>query len=208
MTRSRRSEQREALRADVIDVARRQLEEGGPTAVSWRAIAREVGVSPSTLYTYFASLDELYTAMIVDAYHSLADAVATAVAAAGPDPTARVRAGVGGYRDWALAHRSRFNLVFTDMIPGYAAPAGGPTVAAQTAVLAPLGAAFAELRGHPDGDIRTWPDPDRHAALALWGQLHGLVSLEVNHHLDWTGEADQLFRAAMADAVDRMVAPG
>lgn len=202
MTPSRRAEQQAALRHDVLAAARHQLEEGGPTALSWRAIARAVGVGPSSLYTYYESLDALCTAVLVDAYDDLAAAVAGGVATAARNPAARLAAGAAAYRDWALANRARFNLLFTDVLPGYAAPEGGPTVAAQEAVFTPLIASIAALFGRADADLTTWPQAQRHAVVALWGQLHGLVSLEVNHHLDWLdADPQRRFRQQMAVAI-------
>ena len=74
-TESRRDRQRRELTAEIITIARRQLAEGGRAGVSWRAIAREVGMNPASLYTYFANLDDLFTAMIIESYGGLAAAL-------------------------------------------------------------------------------------------------------------------------------------
>ena len=126
---TRREQQQQALRRDVLDTALRQLDEGGPSAVNWRGLARAVGVSPSTLYTYFESLDALHTELIVEIYAELAGEVAREVDADAGRP---VRQAMAGYRRFATRHPARFTLVFTDVLPGYAAPAGGPTIEAQS----------------------------------------------------------------------------
>ena len=180
---SRREQQQQALRRDVLDAALAQLDEGGPSSVNWRALARSVGVSPSTLYTYFESLDALYTELIVEIYGEMAAEVATDVDVdAGPED--RARQAMAGYRRSARAgHPARFTLVFTDVLPGYVAPAGGPTIGARTSVMLPLAQALAELGGEPGDDIATWSAATRTRAIAAWSQLHGFVSLEANHHL-------------------------
>ena len=61
-------------------IAREHLATDGPN-LSLRAVARDLGVVSSAVYRYFASRDELLTALIVDAYVSLADAVEAAEAA-------------------------------------------------------------------------------------------------------------------------------
>jgi hypothetical protein len=33
----------------------------------------------------------------------------------------------------------------------------------------------------------------RSRAIGAWSQLHGFVSLEANHHLDWLDDVDALF---------------
>src|SRR6266542_615770 len=75
---SRRDERRLANLAEIKTIARRQLAEHGPAGVSLREISREMRMASSALYRYFASYDELITALCVDAYESVADALAAA----------------------------------------------------------------------------------------------------------------------------------
>jgi AcrR family transcriptional regulator len=193
-TMTRREQQQQALRRDVLDAALGQIDEGGPSAVNWRALARTVGVSPSTLYTYFDGLDALLTELIVEIYAQMAVEVARDVDGDAP-PAVRLRQAMAGYRRFATRHPARFTLVFADVLPGYVAPAGGPTIGAQAAVLAPMADALAELRGENGVDIHAWSAPNRARAIGAWSQLHGFVNLESNHHLDWLGDIDELFDA-------------
>src|SRR6476620_9457729 len=66
---------RAELTAEITDAARRQLAEVGAAALSLRAVARDVGMASSAVYRYFPSRDELLTALIVEAYDELGDAV-------------------------------------------------------------------------------------------------------------------------------------
>src|SRR6266700_1929592 len=52
---SRRQRHRQATLAEIKTLARRQLAEQGPGALSLRAIARQMGTASSALYRYFAS---------------------------------------------------------------------------------------------------------------------------------------------------------
>ncbi len=208
---SRRERQRRELTAEIIAIARRQLTEGGRAGVSWRAIAREVGMNPASLYTYFESLDELFTAMILETYAGLAAALETALADANPavgEPTIEpLVAVVSAYRRWAVEHPAHYNLIFTDQIPGYAAPPGGPTVEAELSVLRPLIAAFGlAVRGEPYSveDYDDAPPDESARALESWGVVHGLVSLEINNHLPYVDEPERL----VIDAAVRGAIPG
>ncbi len=192
---TRREQQQQALRRDVIDAALAQLDEGGPAAVNWRALARAVAVSPSTLYTYFESLDALHTELIVEIYGQMAAEVARSVDRQAP-ATERARQAMAGYRRFATRHSARFTLVFTDVLPGYVAPAGGPTIGAQATVLLPMAEALAEVTGEQGVDIEAWSVGNRARAIGGWSQLHGFVCLEANHHLDWLGDRDAVFAAA------------
>jgi AcrR family transcriptional regulator len=185
-TESRRDRQRRELIAEIIAVACRQLDQDGPSKVSWRGVAREVGMNPASLYTYFGSLDDLLTALITENFRSLAAAVGQAFDdSAGAEPVERFLACVRAYRAWAIANPRRFNLIWTDQLPGYAAPPDGPTVAAEQAVYRPLLLAigYAEGRGDQLAQFATLPASDQYRLLGLFGTLHGLVSLEINSHL-------------------------
>ena len=61
--------------------------------------------------------------LLLASYGRLAEATAAAVAAFADDPPAdRAFVSILAHRHWALAHRNEFNLIFTDQLPGYAAP--------------------------------------------------------------------------------------
>lgn len=185
---SRRDRLRRELTGEILRIARRQIVEAGARAVSWRGIAREVGMNPASLYTYFASIDDLYTALIVEGFDSLGRAIEVADAEAERgvrDPTDRLVCCAIAYRGWALDHPAEFNLIFTDQIPGYAAPPGGPTFDAEMAVLRPLIRSVGRLVGRDADPARPDAADPAHldASIALWGTLHGLVILDTNHHL-------------------------
>lgn len=203
---TRRERQRQQLVDDVVSEAFRLLEHGGPAAVTLRGIAREVGVTAPALYTYFPSLAELFTELIVRSYRSLEAGVAAALATSSDlDLAERLAAGPVAYRAWAIEHRQRFNLIFFDQIAGYAAPPDGPTVDAQTAVLRPIAAEYATARGRTIddllGDTELLDD-----FLAWWGAFHGIVALEVNHHLDWR-HPEAIFLRHLDASVHQLVSP-
>ena len=102
------NERAQTVRAAVKRVAFRQLAEGGPAAVAINAIARELGVSGPALYRYFKNRDALLTALVLDAYDDLADALDTSsleafaqslprlgAGAAAPLPAAVLRSAAG-----------------------------------------------------------------------------------------------------------------
>jgi AcrR family transcriptional regulator len=201
-TEGRRARQRRELLAAIEAEARRQLEDGGAGNVSMRAIARGVGLGPASLYTYFDSLDDIFTLLLLSSYESLATATAAAVKAfAGKPPADRAFAGILAHRRWALAHRNEFNLLFTDVIPGYAAPPGGPTVDAQVQVFQPIVDALAEV------DL-TEPDLTvEQAGVVVWCAFHGAVALEVNHHLDWLDDPAAAHETTVRRALASIGAP-
>jgi AcrR family transcriptional regulator len=164
--------------------------------VSMRAIARAVGMGPASLYTYFDGLDDIFTMLLLSSYRRLAEATAAAVQHfADAAPTDRALAGILAHRRWALSHRNEFNLLFTDQLPGYAAPPGGPTVDAQIEVFRPLLEALSEIPTDAS-DLS-----HEEIGVVVWTTFHGAVSLEVNHHLDWLTDPAALHEKAVRGAI-------
>ncbi|WP_432882060.1 TetR/AcrR family transcriptional regulator [Kribbella sp. CA-245084] len=153
---------RERYRAQVRDEVKQhawvQIAEAGVSALSLNAIAKQMGVSGPALYRYFASRDELITALIRDAYRSLADTVRTAYDG-GTDAVGLAQV----IRAWALADPQRYLLIYGTPVPGYHAP--DETTAISDEILTVL----VEAVG-----------PDR--AVSFWTRLHGVLSLELAGH--------------------------
>jgi AcrR family transcriptional regulator len=198
---------RERLRADtyaeIKKAALAQVAAEGASALSVRGIARAIGMSPAGLYRYYDSLAALLTDLIADAYNELADAVSAASSEPG-SLAERLRLAMHAYRDWALAERQRFLLIFGTPLPGYEAPANGPTEVANRR----LGAVFFQLaaHAHAQGSLNvppvSRPPTSRELAaaaslgvelppvavaalLSAYAHLHGLVILEVLGQFDW-----------------------
>ncbi|MFJ5709982.1 TetR/AcrR family transcriptional regulator [Streptomyces sp. NPDC093105] len=229
MAATRSTGRRERLRAETTaDIKRTALElmrAGGPDAITLRAIAREMGMTANAIYGYFATRDDLVTALIADVYTVLADAVDAAWAASAEDaPAQRVQAWAHAFRDWALANPEGFRLVYGDPVPGYRAPEGGaaPDAARRVCVaIAGLADAAWGAAGQVYGeDDFGWGDfdpgllekvrpafpglPPAGVALALriWGHLHGLVALEVYGHLRaQTLSPNKIFHAELTSLV-------
>ncbi|MGH9211998.1 MAG: TetR/AcrR family transcriptional regulator [Acidimicrobiales bacterium] len=215
---TRRARQRQATVAEIKTLARRQLAEAGPGALSLRAIARQMGTASSALYRYFASYDDLISALCIDAYNAVADALAEACEGQPADDPARQWWAIcHAYRDWALDNPADFALIFGTPIPGYQAPpdvtgpAAGRFMAVPAAVYATAVATGAadpnrtqvpptiqtgELLGHLLGDAASFPA--QHAALLLnaWASLRGYLMGEIFGSLtQLIDDTDELFDA-------------
>ncbi len=99
-----RARARAQLTTEILGAARRQLAEVGAPALSVRAVARDLGMVSSAVYRYFATRNELLTALIVEAYDSVGSAAEDAAAADGRTPRERFVAACGALRRWALGH--------------------------------------------------------------------------------------------------------
>ncbi|MCO5985218.1 TetR/AcrR family transcriptional regulator [Actinoallomurus spadix] len=122
-SRTARERARSELTQEIKEAARRQLSVSGAQALSLRAVARELGMVSSALYRYFASRDELLTALIIDAYEALAAEIEAADRAAlSADFRGRWEAACRATRAWATAHPHEYALLYGSPVPGYHAP--------------------------------------------------------------------------------------
>ena len=124
------------MTAEIKTAARAHLATDGAN-LSLRAVARDMGMVSSAIYRYFASRDELLTALIVDAYNALGAAVEAADAAVSDRGQLRARwlSATRAVRRWALANPAEYALVYGSPVPGYAAPADTIAAAARTPVV-------------------------------------------------------------------------
>ncbi|VAW32120.1 Transcriptional regulator, AcrR family [hydrothermal vent metagenome] len=207
MTLPRRERVRAATIEEIKEIACQHMAEKGAAALSLRAIAREMGMTSPALYRYFASRDALVTALIVDAYNALADALEAACdVCTEDDHNGRFAAIAYAYRDWALASPQEYALIFGTPIPAYEAPPDitGPVAARSMAVFLNCLIA-AEQSGQADlseahnafspalqAQLQPWVDKFDfqgdpallYLVMSNWGMIHGLVSLEIFGHLD------------------------
>ncbi|MBP2353974.1 AcrR family transcriptional regulator [Kribbella aluminosa] len=210
---------RERARAELTDeiktVARQQLATVGAEALSLRAISRELGMVSSALYRYFASRDELLTALIIDAYDALGEAAEGA--ATGDDPIEEWLAIYAAVRGWARTYPQEYALIYGSPISGYQAPQTTvePASRVPLALLGLLQRAQAAGRlsvpgdaPEPEGTLARQTEvllalaPDVPAAVLVravivWTQLFGMISFELFGQLVGSMDpADAFFASA------------
>lgn len=130
-------EQQPPMVGAVLEVARRQLGEVGPAALSLRAIAREIGVVPSALYRYLPGREAILTHLIHTGYERLGEEVRAAEAEVDrSDLRARWLTTWRATRAWAVAHPHEYALLYGTPVVGYEAPQ--TTIAPATTVVLTL----------------------------------------------------------------------
>jgi AcrR family transcriptional regulator len=173
------------LRAACVRAAIELLEDGGETALSLRAVARRVGVSPAAPYRHYADREALVSAVAAVGYRDLAEQLA----AAHPSPsTPEQLAGVAiAYVQFALDRPALFRIMFGEPCDRD----NDERVAATAAVSLYLSEIVA--RAFPDADAESM-------ATAIWALVHGLAFL----YLD--GKLDAPTASAVADRVSATIA--
>ena len=141
-----RERARERTMVEIRALAWKQVEDLGAPALSLRAIARDLGVVSSAIYRYVASRDDLLTALLVEGFSDLAEAVDAAEAGAPADDyRQRWLTICRAMRTWALGRPAAWGLLYGGPVPGYFAPQQ-ETSPPGTRVLRRLAAAIVEAK--------------------------------------------------------------
>jgi len=218
MARPRREAVRKEIAEEIKAAARKQMEQYGTAGLSLRGVARELGITAPAIYNYFPRLEDLITALIVDAFTDLALAMETAGEQGDSDAAIlRVEAMLVAYRKWAIEHPVDFQLIYGNPIPGYEAPVGLTDPLARRPF---LGIFQLYAQALHTGEI-TLPEEYRQVPLSIseylvswreqsgvnipdelvcmlmtgWARIHGLVMLELFHHTQPViGDAGALYQ--------------
>jgi AcrR family transcriptional regulator len=212
-------------------VAREQMAEHGTASVSLRGIARALEITAPAIYNYYPRLDDLITALIVDAYTDLAAAMEEAgESVQGGANRDRIFAATLRYRTWALERPVEFQLIYGNPIPGYAAPfevtaplarrpfftLGRYFVAAWQSGELTLPLSEADLPESITQHIETWraeagidaSPQSLYALIVGWTRIHGMVTLELFHHTQPTvGDTAAMYRHEVNAYLDQLGLP-
>jgi AcrR family transcriptional regulator len=205
------------------------LVERGAEALTLRAIAREMGMTPAALYRYFAGHEEIVGAVCQDVLDEITRTLEAARDRVGrDDPVGRLMATCREFRRWSLAHPREFQLTFASTADR--PPVGHEQPGQELSFGAVFLGVFVEIwtaRPFPvpaDGDLP--PDLTRQlsdfaaatgtglplgvlaAYLAGWVRLYGAVTIEVFGHLGFAlTDAEPMFEAMLADMRRQLTAP-
>ncbi len=221
-----RARVRAELTIEIKRAAKAQLAVDGAAGLSLRAVARDLGMASSAVYRYFASREELLTALIIDAYNAAGLVVEQADAARDrSDHRGRFVAMARALRQWAIDNPHEYALIYGSPVPGYDAPEDtiDPATRIPVALLTVLiesrtqprsrskaGKEADELRQSLDGLIAFTGDlvSPSHLALGVeaWAELFGLISLELfGHFKNGITDPEFFFDHAVHTLADRII---
>jgi AcrR family transcriptional regulator len=101
----------------ILDIALEELADKPPDKVNMRGIAERAGVSPTAIYYYFASKDELFERIKFDAIEELDRVLAEAVAAAEGGARVKLSALVRASAAWFLRRPHLARLLMDELPP-------------------------------------------------------------------------------------------
>jgi AcrR family transcriptional regulator len=105
---------------DLIQAAKKVLQEEGLAALSVRRVAREIGVVPSAVYNHFKGREDLLVAVAADGYHVM-ELLADKIESLNSDPEQRVRQLARDYLVFAAEYPNLYRLMFSPEVVAYRA---------------------------------------------------------------------------------------
>ncbi|MEU7530798.1 TetR/AcrR family transcriptional regulator [Saccharothrix sp. NPDC042600] len=165
----------DALRVRLLDRAGELLSTEGPGALSLRRLAADVNTSTTAVYSLFGGKPALLDALYEEAFRRFGDRLAELPETDDPVEDI-VRIGLT-YRDSALADPQFYLVMFSKVVPNFTPSDETNAAAAET---------FTPLVTNVGRAVESGlfvDAPLEHIALAMWGMVHGLVSLELNGNL-------------------------
>lgn len=162
----------DALRVRLLDRAGELLSTSGPQSLSLRKLAADVHTSTTAVYSLFGGKPALVRELYVEAFRRFGERL-SAVPRTGDHAEDLVRLGIA-YRESALADRHLYSIMFGKPVPEFEPDAEARAQATES--MRPLqdvvhaGIAEGTFTGESAEVI----------AMAAWGLVHGLVSLELS----------------------------
>lgn len=200
----------------IMNAAWRHIEASCAASLSLEGLADSLSLPLETLTGCFADRNALMTELYIDSYTRFADSTLRAWELfPGPENVLRKLTGVGiSYREWAMANRTRYQLMFGPPLPGYELEVRRLRPAMMRA-FSVLYEVVRELYKVRKLNVRSIPLLDTSCgdrfflnldgvseedhliysvAIILWGRIHGLVSLELSQAVPpFSGNSDVLY---------------
>lgn len=186
------------LKEAIIEEALKLIEEKGVENLSFRDIARRLGVTHQAPYKHFRSRDHILAAVIARCFQSFSAHLDARPKAEGASDDLR-NMGLA-YLDFAQTHPLKYRLMFNTPLP---------PLDQHKEMMTHSNHAFSILANRlAQMDLRDIPteidEPERHDAIFIWSALHGLASLMQSDVMDTLDMSSDDRRLATERLFDRL----
>lgn len=172
--KNRRKQNREEIQDDILQIAREMMREDGVGALSFNAIARELGIKPPSLYTYFDSKNAIYDALFKHGFELFGQKIKQHKGGTFSEQFSDI---ITIHMTFAYENPDLFQIMFQRPIPEFE-----PSDEAMAVSLTALSEAQDEIRQLFELEGIN-PDMSAEQALDLMiAMMHGLASLHLANH--------------------------
>ncbi len=172
------SEKEPLLREKILNISRHLLYNDGHTSLSMRGIAKEVGVSATSIYLHFDNKDHLLHTLIEESVEALSASIEERVDEQS-DIITRFESIIKGYTDFALNHPEKYQIIYmvkSDAMARYPKEKFRRARRCYELLVKVIESGVQEELMEEDDPLT--------AAYSIWAQLHGVISVVLNQRLD------------------------
>jgi AcrR family transcriptional regulator len=167
-----------SLREKILNISRHLLYNEGHTSLSMRGIAKEVGVSATSIYLHFDNKDHLLHTLIEEAVEALSVSIEERVNE-DSDIISQFESIIRGYTEFAFAYPEKYQIIYmvrSDAMSRYPKEKFRKARRCYELLVKVIESGVKKgLMEEKDPLI---------AAYSIWGQLHGIISVVLNQRLD------------------------
>jgi AcrR family transcriptional regulator len=193
-----------AVKAQILKQAVDLMNRIGYQDFSMRGLAREIKVTPPTLYSYFQDKDEIYLCVLTEGFSRLYDLIVAAYERS-DDPIRRMQAITRAYVDFGLTSANFYNLMFTWHVPKYNDFIGTPLEpVARIELETSLQVTNLTIKAIQEcaGKNHTLPEADaRYLLVYCWSTLHGYIAGLNNTLLNYMHETPGSVKEEMLNLI-------
>jgi AcrR family transcriptional regulator len=178
------------------------LAKEGIEGLSLRKVAQHAGVSHNAPYSHFPDKQSLIAAISTEGFKQLYDELGAATLAHPNDPKVQLEEGAWAYVQFALNNTDTFKIMFSGVLekekeyPAFVEISHKTFERVVEIVCACQNA----------GVLR--PAPAEIMAVAVWGQIHGIMSLMLEGQISHTVLDQFSIRYLVTFALDQLMTPG
>jgi AcrR family transcriptional regulator len=174
--KTRKKQSREEIIEDILQIAREMMQKDGVGALSFNAIARELGIKPPSLYTYFESKYAIYDALFRRGFLILDGMIKKAEGDTFDEKLASI---FRTYMTFAHENPDLFQIIFERPIPDFE-----PSNESMAISWKALEDSQRTLRDLLESEMIDPGFPLEQATDLIIAMMHGLTSMKMANHPD------------------------
>jgi AcrR family transcriptional regulator len=159
------------LKNALIEAGIKILSKEGVGGLSLRKVAKQAGVSHSAPYAHFTDKQSLIAAISTEGFKQLYAELDAAILLHAGDPKQQLMEGVWAYVQFAMNNTDAFKIMFSGVLEKERDYPSFVEISHNT-----FGRVVDIVRACQEAGVLR-PAPPEMIAVAVWGQLHGIISL-------------------------------
>lgn len=179
------------LREKILDISRHLLFNEGHTSLSMRGIAKEVGVSATSIYLHFDNKDHLLHTIIEESVEELSLSIENNFNEQ-TDVITQFESVIQGYINFALNNPEKYQIIYmvkSEVMGRYPKEKFRRARRCYELLVKIISKGVAEGVMEEDDPVT--------AAYSIWAQLHGVISVVLNQRLDSRINQEQFIKKSI-----------